>query len=156
MKTTEMTKDASHKAGKFLEEFKKFAMRGNVIDMAVGVVIGGAFGKIVTSLVNDIIMPLIGLISGGLDFTSWRWVIREAHTTEAGKQVAEASLNFGNFIQTAVDFTIIAFSIFIVIKLINNFKQKEETKPAAPAPKLADVALLEEIRDLLKEEKKQA
>lgn len=156
MKTTEMTKDASQKAGKFLEEFKKFAMRGNVIDMAVGVVIGGAFGKIVTSLVNDIIMPLIGLISGGLDFTSWRWVIREAHTTEAGKQVAEASLNFGNFIQTAVDFTIIAFSIFIVIKLINNFKQKEEAKPAAPAPKPADVALLEEIRDLLKEEKKQA
>lgn len=156
MKTTEMTKDASQKAGKFLEEFKKFAMRGNVIDMAVGVVIGGAFGKIVTSLVNDIIMPLIGLISGGLDFTSWRWVIREAHTTEAGKQVAEASLNFGNFIQTAVDFTIIAFSIFIVIKLINNFKQKEESKPAAPAPKPADVALLEEIRDLLKEEKKQA
>ena len=146
MKTTEMTKEAGQKAGKFLEEFKKFAMRGNVIDMAVGVVIGGAFGKIVTSLVNDIIMPLIGLVSGGLDFTSWRWVIREAHTNAAGEEIAEASLNYGNFIQTAVDFT-----IFIVIKLINNLKKKEEAKPAAPAPKPADVALLEEIRDLLKE-----
>lgn len=151
MKSTEMTKEAGQKAGKFLEEFKKFAMRGNVIDMAVGVVIGGAFGKIVTSLVNDIIMPLIGLLSGGLDFTTWRWVIREAHTNAAGKEVAEASLNYGNFIQTAVDFTIIAFSIFLVIKLINNLKKKEEAKPAAPAPKPADVALLEEIRDLLKE-----
>ena len=154
MKTENVTKDAGRKAGKFLEEFKKFAMRGNVIDMAVGVVIGGAFGKIVTSLVNDVIMPLIGLVSGGLDFTSWRWVIREAHTTESGKQIAEASLNYGNFIQTAVDFTIIAFSIFLAIKLVNNFKSKEETK-AAPAAKPADVALLEEIRDLLKEQKKQ-
>lgn len=154
MKTTEMTKDAGQKAGKFLEEFKKFAMRGNVIDMAVGVVIGGAFGKIVTSLVNDIIMPLIGLVSGGLDFTSWRWVIREAHTTDSGKEIAEASLNYGNFIQTAVDFIIIAFSIFLVIKLINNLKRKEEAKAPAPAAKPADVVLLEEIRDILKEQKK--
>lgn len=153
MDRTGMAKDAGEKAGRFFEEFKKFAMRGNVIDMAVGVVIGGAFGKIVTSLVNDIIMPLVGLVSGGLDFTTWRWVIREAHTTESGQQIAEASLNYGNFIQTAVDFTIIAFSIFVVIKFINNFKQKEEAK-AAPAAKPADVALLEEIRDLLKEQNK--
>lgn len=150
MNTSEIAGGAGRKTGKFLEEFKKFAMRGNVIDMAVGVVIGGAFGKIVTSLVNDIIMPLIGLVSGGIDFTSWRWVIREAHTTEDGKQIAEASLNYGNFIQTAVDFAIIAFSIFLAIKLVNRFRQKDEDKPAAPAPKPADVALLEEIRDILK------
>lgn len=154
MKSNLAKSDAAGKAGKFLEEFKAFAMRGNVIDMAVGVVIGGAFGKIVSSLVNDIIMPLIGLVCGGVDFSSWRWVIREAHVNAAGKEVAEASLNYGNFIQTAVDFTIIAFSIFIAIKLINRFRQKEETKPAAPAPKPADVALLEEIRDLLREQKK--
>lgn len=154
MKDNLKKSDAAGTAGKFLEEFKAFAMRGNVIDMAVGVVIGGAFGKIVTSLVNDIVMPLIGLACGGLDFSSWRWVIREAHVNAAGKEVAEASLNYGNFIQTAVNFTIIAFSIFIAIKLINRFRQKEETKPAAPAPKPAEVALLEEIRDLLKEQKK--
>lgn len=128
-------------AGKFLEEFKTFAMRGNVIDMAVGVVIGGAFGKIVSSLVNDIVMPLIGLACGGIDFTSWKLTIRDA------------SINYGNFIQTAVDFTIIAFSVFVAIRLIGKFRKKEDTKPAAPAPKPADVALLEEIRDLLKEQK---
>lgn len=146
--------NAAGAANRFLNEFKAFAMRGNVIDMAVGVVIGGAFGKIVTSLVNDIIMPLIGLACGGVDFSSWRWVIREAHVNAAGKEIAEASLNYGNFIQTAVDFTVIAFSIFIAVKLINRFRQKEESKPAAPAPKPADVVLLEEIRDLIKEHKK--
>lgn len=135
--------EAVRPAGKFLEEFKAFAMRGNVIDMAVGVVIGGAFGKIVSSLVNDIVMPLIGLACGGIDFTSWKLTIRDT------------SINYGNFIQTAVDFTIIAFSIFIVIRLIGRLRKKEEKKPASPAPKPADVALLEEIRDLLKEQKKQ-
>ncbi len=152
MKTVDATKNAGKKAGKFLDEFKAFAMRGNVMDMAVGVVIGGAFGKIVSSLVSDIIMPLVGLASGGLDFTTLRWVIREAHVTETGKEIAEASLNYGNFIQTAVDFIIIAFSIFLVIKLINNLKKKEEEAPAAPAPKPAQEVLLEEIRDLLKEQ----
>ncbi len=153
-KITETIK--SVKKIKFIEEFKAFAMKGNVIDMAVGVVIGGAFGKIVTSLVNDIIMPFVGFLCGGLDFTSWRWVIRPEHTTEAGKVVAEASLNYGKFIQTTVDFLIIALSIFVVIKLIARFKSKEEAKPApAPAPpvKPDDVKLLEEIRDLLKEKK---
>ncbi len=150
--------EAGKKAGKFLTEFKEFAMRGNVMDMAVGVVIGGAFGQIVTSLVNDIIMPLIGAISGGLDFTTLRWVIRAAYTTEGGKEIAEASLNYGNFIQVFVNFIIIAFSIFLVIKLINSFHKKQEPAPApeppAPAPKPAQEVLLEEIRDLLKENKK--
>ena len=147
---------------KFLQEFKDFAVKGNVVDMAVGVVIGGAFGKIVSSLVADIIMPLVGWLCGGIDFATWRWVIRPAHTitNEAGevvKEVSEASLNYGNFIQTFVDFLIIAFSIFLVIKLINKVKNTisapEEEAPAAPeapAPKPEDVQLLEEIRDLLK------
>lgn len=139
---------------KFIEDFKAFAMKGNVMDMAVGVVIGGAFGKIVTSLVNDIIMPLVGLLVGGLDFTSLRWVIREAHVTEAGKEIAEASLNYGKFLQSTVDFLIIAFSIFVVIKLIGKLKRKETPAPAptpAPPVKPDDVKLLEEIRDLLKQ-----
>ncbi len=154
MKTTEEAKGAGKKAGKFLEEFKEFAMRGNVMDMAVGVVIGGAFGKIVSSLVSDIIMPLVGLIGGGQDFTTLRWVIRDAYVNDKGVEIAEAALNYGNFIQTAVDFVIIAFSIFAVIKLINGFKKKEEEAPAPeePAPKPADEVLLEEIRDLLKEQ----
>ena len=147
---------------KFIQEFKDFAVKGNVVDMAVGVVIGGAFGKIVSSLVADIIMPLVGWLCGGIDFATWRWVIRPAHTVtnEAGevvKEVAEASLNYGNFIQTFVDFLIIALSIFLVIKLINKVKNtisapKEEAPaaPEAPAPKPEDVQLLEEIRDLLK------
>lgn len=141
---------------KLMSEFKEFAMKGNVVDMAVGVVIGGAFGKIVSSLVSDIIMPFIGWICGGLDFTSLRWVIRPAYTTEAGKEIAEASLNYGNFIQTFIDFIIIAFSIFLVIKLINKTKREAEevpAEPAAPAPKPDDVVLLEEIRDLLKNNK---
>ena len=148
---------------KFIQEFKDFAVKGNVVDMAVGVVIGGAFGKIVSSLVADIIMPFVGWLCGGIDFATWRWVIRPAQTitNEAGevvKEVAEASLNYGNFIQTFVDFLIIAFSIFLVIKLINKVKNKldapkeapAEEAPAAPAPKPEDVQLLEEIRDLLK------
>ncbi len=156
---------------RFIQEFKDFAVKGNVVDMAVGVVIGGAFGKIVSSLVADIIMPLVGWLCGGIDFATWRWVIRPAKTitNEAGevvKEIAEASLNYGNFIQTFVDFLIIAFSIFLVIKLINRVKKAaagpaaEEPaapaaeEPAAPAPKPEDVQLLEEIRDLLKDSRK--
>ncbi len=152
------TADAGKKAGNFLTEFKEFAMRGNVMDMAVGVVIGGAFGKIVSSLVADLIMPLVGLLSGGLDFTTLRWVIRPEHLDKNGNVIAEAALNYGNFIQTAVDFIIISFSIFAVIKLINSLKKKEEPAPAPesepePAPKPAQEVLLEEIRDILKEKK---
>ena len=151
---------------KFLQEFKDFAMKGNVMDMAVGVVIGGAFGKIVSSLVGDVIMPAIGALMGGLDFTSLRWVIREAYTTEGGKEIAEAALNYGNFIQTLVDFLIIALSIFLVIKGINKMSAKVNAQKkaaeeaaaaaaaaAAPAPEpTKEEVLLGEIRDLLKKQ----
>lgn len=127
------------------EEFKKFAMKGNVLDLAVAVVIGAAFGKIVTSLVNDIIMPLVGLISGGIDLKGLKFVY------------GEVNLNYGLFLQTVVDFFIISFSIFMVVKLIGKFKHKEKetvkvevVETPAPAP---EVALLTEIRDLLRAEK---
>ncbi len=137
-----------------LKEFKEFAMRGNVVDMAVGVIIGAAFGKIVTSLVNDVLMPVIGGLIGNVDFTTLSWTIKEA----VDDKVA-VTVNYGNFIQVVVDFLIVAFCIFMVIKGINklsNLKKKEEEAPAepeAPAPKPDDVVLLEEIRDLLKNQK---
>ena len=145
---------------KFWSEFKEFAMKGNVMDMAVGVVIGGAFGKIVTSLVSDIIMPAIGALCGGINFTDWKWVISKA-VEEGGEVVKpEVALSWGNFLQVIFDFIIIALSIFFVIKGINKAKALSEKKaeeapaePAAPAPKPDDVVLLEEIRDLLKKEK---
>ena len=115
-----------------LKEFKEFALKGNVFDMAVGVIVGGAFGNIVTSLVNDIIMPLIGLLIGGLDFTSLKILLSDAVLNEAGEVIKEASyLAYGSFIQNVVDFLIIAFSIFMMVKVANKMhKQKEE----APAP----------------------
>lgn len=131
-------------------------MKGNVIDMAVGVVIGGAFGKIVTSLVSDIIMPLVGALCGGLSFTDWKWVVKQA-VVEGGEVVKpEVALTWGNFLQVIFDFIIIALCIFAVIKGINKAKALSEKKeeapaePEAPAPKPDDVVLLEEIRDLLK------
>jgi len=125
------------------KEFKEFAFKGNVIDLAVGVIIGGAFGKIVTSLVNDVLMPAIGLLLGGVSFTDLKYVI-----TPAGVGIEEAAIRYGAFIQSIVDFLIIAFSIFLFVKLITLRKKKEaEALPAAPS---ADVVLLEEIRDLLK------
>ena len=147
---------------KFWSEFKEFAMKGNVIDMAVGVVIGAAFGKIVTSLVNDIIMPCVGVLIGGFDFTSLKIVLHKAVMDGAEIVKPEVSLNYGNFIQETVNFLIIAFSIFLAIKgmakLKNLTKKEEETpapaEPAAPAPKPDDVVLLEEIRDLLKNSRK--
>ena len=144
---------------KFFDEFKAFAMRGNVIDMAVGVVIGGAFGKITTSIVNDIIMPLISMITGGIDFTAWKWVLKEAvkeldpATNEMVEVLPEVAVNFGNTIAIILDFIIIAFAIFCVIKALNKLqKKKEEAPPAPPAPSNEEV-LLTEIRDLLKERK---
>ncbi len=134
-----------------LEEFKKFALRGNVVDLAVGVVIGGAFGKIVTSLVNDIIMPILGLILGRIDLTSLKIILRKASLTDA-----ELAISYGKFLQNALDFLIISFSIFMVIRFINNFKKKEEEAPAAPPepPKPSkEEQLLTEIRDLLKAQK---
>lgn len=147
---------------KFIEEFKAFAMKGNVVDMAVGVIIGGAFGKIVSSLVNDIIMPLVGSLLGNVDFTSLSVTLRKA--VMEGEAVVKPAvvLTYGNFIQTLVDFLIIALSIFCMIKLINRaaeLTKKKEAEAAAaepapaPAPKPDDVVLLEEIRDLLKNQK---
>ena len=141
---------------KILQEFKEFAMKGNVMDMAVGVIIGGAFGKIVSSLVNDLLMPLVGALIGNVDFTTLSATLRQA--VMDGETVVKPAvvLHYGNFIQVTVDFLIVAFCIFAVIKGINAMKKKEEPAPAepeAPAPKPDDVVLLEEIRDLLKKQK---
>ncbi|MGN5955821.1 large-conductance mechanosensitive channel protein MscL [Sphingobacterium lactis] len=131
----------------FLKEFKEFAMRGSVIDLAVGVVIGGAFGKIVTSLVDDIIMPPIGFITGGVDFSSMKYVIKAA---DEAAGVAEVAITYGNFINVMIQFIIIAFCIFLVIKGINSLKREKPAEPeAAPAP-TKEEALLAEIRDILK------
>ena len=127
------------------KEFKEFAVKGNVMDLAVAVIIGAAFGKIVSSLVNDVIMPVIGLIVGGIDFTTLKIVL-----TPAVGETAEVAILYGTFIQTIVDFLLIALSVFFVIKLLSKFKKKEEAKPEAPAAPPQDVVLLTEIRDLLK------
>ncbi len=159
------------KVKKFAEEFKAFIAKGNVIDMAVAVIIGGAFGKIVTSLVNDVIMPLVGLAMGKVNFTELKWVIAEAvPATETTAEIAEVALRYGAFIQTILDFLIIAFSVFVMLKIVlgakdkMNAKQKaeEEAAAAAAAAKAAEEAaaaeaakaptaeeLLTEIRDLL-------
>ncbi len=140
--------------GKFFQEFKEFAVKGNVMDMAIGVVIGGAFGKIVTSLVSDIIMPVISAITGGLSFTDWKWVIREAVMNGEEIVKPEVALTWGNFLQVIFDFIIIALSIFMVVRGINKMKAKlekpaEPEAPAAPAGPTQE-ELLAEIRDLLK------
>ena len=136
---------------KFFEEFKAFAMRGNVIDLAVGVVIGGAFGKITTSIVNDIIMPLISMLTGGVDFTQWKWILKEAVLDAEGAVVsAEVAVNYGNTIAIILDFIIIAFAVFCMVKALNNLHRKKE-EPAPPAPSTEE--LLAEIRDLLKDQK---
>ncbi|MBP3425088.1 MAG: large-conductance mechanosensitive channel protein MscL [Alistipes sp.] len=140
----------------FLKEFKAFALKGNVMDMAVGVIIGGAFGKIVTSLVNDIIMPPIGILVGGVDFSNLKLVIKKA-VIEGGAEIAPAvTWNYGAFIQQVVDFTILALCVFMMVKVMNKLLKKEEAKPApAPAPPAPskEEVLLTEIRDLLKEKK---
>lgn len=128
----------------FLSEFKKFAVRGNVIDLAVGVIIGGAFGKIVTSVVDDIIMPPIGYLTGGIDFANKKLVLKPA---DPAHNVAEVAIKYGNFINIVIQFIIIAFCIFMVVKLINSMKEKEEVAPAGPS---STDQLLMEIRDELK------
>ena len=133
-----------------LTEFKEFAMRGNVIDLAVGVVIGGAFGKIVTSLVSDVVMPPIGMLTGGMDFSQLKWVLKPADTSNPAHKVAEVAVQYGMFINTLIQFLIIAFAIFLMVKAINRLSRKQEAAPAAPAAPPADVVLLGEIRDLLK------
>ena len=127
-------------------EFKKFAMRGNVMDMAVGIIIGGAFGKIVTSFVNDVLMPPLGILLGNVNFTELVITIKEA-----SGEAAAVTLNYGNFIQTVVDFLIIAFAIFLMVKGMNSLTKKEEEKPAAPPAPSNEEVLLSEIRDLLKQ-----
>ncbi|MEZ5146099.1 MAG: large-conductance mechanosensitive channel protein MscL [Bacteroidales bacterium] len=128
-----------------LKEFKAFAMRGNVIDMAVGIIIGAAFGKIVTSLVTDVIMPPIGLLLGGVDFSEIMITLKQA----VGEEPA-VTMNIGVFINTVIEFIIVAFSIFMVVKGMNSMKKKEEEKPAEPPKPSEEVVLLQEIRDALK------
>lgn len=130
---------------KILDEFKAFAMKGNMVDMAVGIIIGAAFGKIVSSLVNDIIMPPIGLLLGGVNFTDLKVVLKAATET-----VPAVTWNYGSFIQVVIDFLIVAWAIFMIVKAINAAKKKEEAAPAAPPAPTKDQALLTEIRDLLK------
>ena len=128
-----------------MKDFKKFIMRGNVIDLAVGVIIGGAFGKIVTSFVNDVIMPLVGLLLGKVDFKTLKWVIEEAQG-----ETPEVALNYGMFIQNVVDFVIIALVIFMMIRLIEKLRSKPEPAPEVAPVVPEDIQLLTEIRDLLK------
>ena len=133
-----------------LQEFKAFAMRGNVLDMAVGIVIGGAFGKIVSSLVSDVIMPPIGMLTGGIDFSAMKWVLKPADDSDPKHKIAEVAINYGSFLNTVITFIIVAFAIFLLIKVVNRLRNKQEEAPAAPP---ADVALLTEIRDLLKDKR---
>ena len=141
----------------FFAEFKKFIARGNVMDMAVGVIIGGAFGKISTSLVNDVIMPGVSMLTGGVDFSAWKIVLKEAVVDASGAEVAaEVAIKYGSFLATILDFLIIAFAVFCLIKFLNGLHKKKEEAPAAPpAPPepSAEEKLLTEIRDLLKEQK---
>ena len=142
--------------GKFLSDFKEFAMKGNVIDMAVGVIIGGAFGKIVSSLVNDIIMPVITLCTGGDGYRNLKYVIRAGQeaTADGVAAVEEVAINYGTFIMNIVDFFIIALSIFVALRVIMKFKKKEEEAPAAAPEPTAEEKLLTEIREILKSEQK--
>ena len=130
---------------KILDEFKAFAMKGNVADMAVGIIIGAAFGKIVASIVNDILMPPLGLLLGGVNFTDLKVIMKAA--TEP---VPAVTWNYGNFIQVTIDFLIVAFAVFMLVKAMNAAKKKEEAAPAAPPAPSKDQLLLTEIRDLLK------
>ncbi|PKP45298.1 MAG: large conductance mechanosensitive channel protein MscL [Bacteroidetes bacterium HGW-Bacteroidetes-11] len=138
---------------KMLDEFKAFAMRGNVVDMAVGIIIGGAFGKIISSFVSDVLMPPLGLLLGGIDFKDMLYTLKEAVMQGEEVITPAVTLNYGMFIQNVVDFLIIAFSIFMAIKAMNSLKRKEEVAPAAPEAPPAptkEQELLAEIRDLLK------
>ncbi|MFK7954971.1 MAG: large-conductance mechanosensitive channel protein MscL [Lysobacterales bacterium] len=130
----------------FVKEFKEFALRGNVVDMAVGIIIGAAFGKIVSSLVKDVIMPPIGVAMGGVDFSKLAYTIQEATA-----DVEAVAISYGAFIQTIVDFLIVALAIFVAVKVMNNMKKKEEEAPEAPAEPSDEVKLLTEIRDSLKQ-----
>ena len=155
MEKKEALKKAKEKSTGFVKEFGEFIKRGNVVDMAVGVVIGSAFGAIVTSLVNDIIMPLISLITGGLDFSNWFYALdgNKYETLEAAQAAGASTINYGNLISVVINFIIVAFCIFLVVKAMAKFHKKEEPKKEEPPKKPDDVKLLEEIRDLLKKRK---
>jgi large conductance mechanosensitive channel len=134
-----------------IKEFREFAVKGNAIDLAVGVIIGAAFGKIVSSIVNDLFMPIIGLFVGGVNFTFLKLTLKEPVLDSTGKVIKEGvTLNYGNFLQTTFDFLLIALCIFLIVKLLNSVKRKQIEEPK---PQPADIALLTEIRDLLKEKK---
>ena len=133
-----------------MSEFKEFAMRGNVIDLAVGVVIGGAFGKIVSALVDKIIMPPLGLLIGGVDFSDWAITLKAASMDAAGKEIPAVAIGIGDFLNALVQFVIVAFAIFLMIKAINAAQRKREAAPAAPPEPSEEVKLLTEIRDALK------
>ncbi len=153
MSKKEKLEAAKEKSLGLFGEFKEFVKRGNVLDMAVGVVIGSAFGAIVTSLVNDIIMPLVSLLTGGLDFTNWFVALdgKAYATLEEAQAAGAATLNYGNLISVILNFLIVAFCIFMVVKAMNKFmKKKEEPKEEEPPKKPDDIVLLEQIRDLLK------
>lgn len=136
---------------KVVKEFKEFAMRGNVLDLAIGIIIGGAFGKIVTSLVNDVVMPSVGLLVGGVDFSNLAITLKPETVDTVGETVAAVTLNYGIFINTVIDFTIVAFAIFMLVKTMNRLKRKEEKpKEEEKEKKPSETDLLIEIRDLLK------
>ena len=141
---------------KFLEEFKKFALKGNVMDLAIGVIIGGAFSTITTSLVNDVIMPVVSMFLGGVNFEEWKITLPQLFG-EVAADAAPITLNYGTFISTVINFLILAFVVFIIVKAINGLrergKKKEEEAPAAPPEPSAEEKLLTEIRDLLREQK---
>ncbi|NJK87852.1 MAG: large-conductance mechanosensitive channel protein MscL [Bacteroidales bacterium] len=135
---------------KFFKEFREFASKGNVIDLAVGIIIGAAFGKIVSSLVNDIIMPPIGLIIGGVDFTDLKIILKEAAIGANGEPIQAVSINYGSFVQVLIDFLIIAFAIFLLVKSLNKMKKKEIPQIVTPPAPSKEEILLTEIRDVLK------
>src|SRR5690606_3116771 len=130
-----------------IKEFKEFAMRGSVLDLAIGVIIGAAFGKIVTSLVDDVLMPPIGYISGGIDFSNMRWVIKPGDEVN---KIAEVSIRYGNFINTVIQFLIVAFCIFLIVKGINSLKREKAAAPEIPPAPTKEEVLLTEIRDVLR------
>lgn len=136
----------------FLKEFKEFISRGNILDMAIGVIIGGAFGKITSSLVNDVIMPVISILTGGIQFSNWKIVLKEAVATTDGviNPATEVTINFGSLIATILDFLIIAFTIFIIIKLVNKFKNKKQAEEKVVEESSGEIKLLTEIRDAIK------
>lgn len=147
-------KRLAEKTTGFMAEFRKFIARGNVLDMAVGVIIGGAFGKISTSLVNDVLMPAISMLTGGIDFTDWKLVLKEAVVENGEEIAAAASINYGAFLSTVLDFLIIAFAVFCLVKGVGRLQRRREeaAPPPAPPEPSAEEKLLTEIRDLLRQQ----